>query len=279
MGLIPHVFYCSFLYFFPLILLISLCSAHCILASSIYSQSPSTHSHLLLKYARTRARYRHIFVLSHPSIHEPEAITTPPETSWHIALKLLKKRQVKEAAKLCVNVFFSKERAENPLEYSAPGGIFDVEFATCLAHLRSGLENADSECIDFFVAEASLSGLQVLNDSVAATTTKISTTTTTTTLKTIPTTTPSSSSSSSSSSTTTTTTVTSQIVGFAELSMTTDHCFLLSDALGKFKETRPRVLALAVDAKFRRLGIGGKLVKACLKTAGSCSLMHTNRCI
>lgn len=228
--------------------------------SATYSLASSSKHLYLFKNAEVcpGGDVRPTFI-HHPS-HSTTSISessTPSQDAFDISLKLLKKKYVKDTAKLCVDVFFGGEKRKNALEYTAPGGIFDTEYKTCLAHLRSGLENSESQEIDFFVAEASSRHPKSSDESERAESISFgddgitrTSTSTSTVMK-----------------TTTQASEKKRIVGFAELSLTADHCFLLSDVLGSFKEKRLRVLALAVDEQFRRRGVGSSLIKTCLKRA------------
>jgi GNAT superfamily N-acetyltransferase len=54
------------------------------------------------------------------------------------------------------------------------------------------------------------------------------------------------------------------LVGFVEITLTSEHCFALTrDA--PFREYRPKITSLVVDEKFRRQGIASLLVSACVK--------------
>lgn len=71
------------------------------------------------------------------------------------------------------------------------------------------------------------------------------------------------------------------VVGFVEIHVTTDNCFLIAEALKSssnpinssnetpfpFQEKRPRILALSVSTEYRRHGIATRLIGACISQA------------
>lgn len=58
----------------------------------------------------------------------------------------------------------------------------------------------------------------------------------------------------------------SVLVGFAEVSTTSDFCFKLGDNF-PFKEFRPKINSLVVHKEFRSMGIGMQLLAACIAQA------------
>ena len=56
------------------------------------------------------------------------------------------------------------------------------------------------------------------------------------------------------------------IVGFAEVSTTSDFCFKLGEGYA-FKEFRPKINSLVVQKEFRSMGIGMQLLATCVAQA------------
>ena len=53
------------------------------------------------------------------------------------------------------------------------------------------------------------------------------------------------------------------IVGFVEVALTREHCFVLA-ADAPYREFRPKMTSLVVDTQFRRRGIASLLLSACV---------------
>lgn len=57
--------------------------------------------------------------------------------------------------------------------------------------------------------------------------------------------------------------VTKAIVGFVEVALTREHCFVLAADV-PYREYRPKVTSLVVDSEYRRQGIASLLLAACV---------------